>query len=101
MSPSTQDVSPVPPCGTVTAALSVRTVALALGNVKVLVDVAGPLTAKKPLFVPPLAEGSIPATLVVRSIDPASMALVTLLAPIVVVIAVVPDPDTSPDSVIV
>jgi hypothetical protein len=34
--------------------------------------------------VPPFATGSIPVTLLVRSIEPASMLLVTLPAPIVV-----------------
>ena len=67
----------------------------------VLVEVAGPVTAKNPLPVPPFAAGRMPVTLVVRSMDPANMELVTLLAPIVVVIAVVPEPEISPESVIV
>lgn len=55
----------MPPCATVTSALSVKTVALAFGNVNVLNDVVGPVTAKNPLFVPPFAPGRIPVTPVV------------------------------------
>jgi hypothetical protein len=46
----------------VTAALEVRIVALALGRVKVLRVVAGPVKAMKPLFVPPLAPGITPVS---------------------------------------
>ena len=56
---------PVPPCATVTAALSVRTVDVALGNVYVLAVVAGPDTVKNALLVPPFATGRMPVTPVV------------------------------------
>ena len=59
-------VLPVPPCATVTAALSVSTVALAFGNVNVFRLVAGPVTAKNPFAVPPFAPGRIPVTPVVN-----------------------------------
>jgi len=44
---------PVPPCATVTAALSVRMVADASGNVKVFSAVVGPLNLVNPFPVPP------------------------------------------------
>ena len=47
------------------------------------------LTAKVAAPVPPLATGNVPATLAVRSIEPASMALVTTPAPIAVTPALV------------
>lgn len=56
----------VPPCPTVTVALVVRIVALALGKVNVLALERGPLTVKNALAVPPLAEGSIPVTSAVK-----------------------------------
>ena len=56
---------PVPPCATVTAALSVRTVDVAFGNVYVLAVVAGPDTVKNALLVPPFATGRMPVTPVV------------------------------------
>lgn len=56
---------PVPPCATVTAALSVNTVDEAFGNVNVLADVAGPDTVKNAFAVPPFAVGRMPVTPVV------------------------------------
>jgi hypothetical protein len=44
---------PVPPCATVTAALSVSIVAEALGKVKVFSVEAGPESLANPLPVPP------------------------------------------------
>jgi hypothetical protein len=46
-------VDPVPPCKTVTAALSVKIVALAFGSVKVFSVVAGPDNLANPFPVPP------------------------------------------------
>jgi len=77
MPPEVPDVRFVPPCDTVTAALLVRTLALALGKVNVLVEPAGPATAKKPLFRPPFAVGKTPVTLVVRSIVAAAISAFT------------------------
>ncbi len=55
--PRTRPVSvlavPVPPCAMVTAVLEVSTVAEALGKVNVFSEVAGPVTSKNPLLVPP------------------------------------------------
>jgi hypothetical protein len=60
---------PVPPCGTVTAALSVRIVAVAFGSVNVFVDVAGPEKAVNPFPVPPNAAPMI----WVRAADPSKL----------------------------
>ena len=70
-------LAPVPPCATVTSALSVKTVADAFGNVNVLNDVVGPVTAKNPLLVPPFAPGKIPVTPVVRG-SPVTFVIVPL-----------------------
>lgn len=75
--PDVPEAIPVPPWATVTAALLVRTVALAFGKVKVLIVEAGPDTAKKPLVLPPLAVGKTPVTFVVRSIVAAAMSAFT------------------------
>ena len=52
-------------------------VAFALGNVNVFSLADGPANFVNPFPVPPLDEGKIPVTLVVRSIAPASLSLVT------------------------
>jgi len=49
------EVAPVPPCATVTAAFVVKMFALALGRVKVFLVEAGPENSVKPFPVPPLA----------------------------------------------
>lgn len=51
--PEPNEVMPVPPCATVTVALSVRITADALGNVNVFSDVVGPENLVNPLPVPP------------------------------------------------
>ena len=56
----------MPPCAAVTAALSVKIVADALGSVNVFSDVAGPVNLVNPLPVPPKVE----AIICVRSADP-------------------------------
>ncbi len=70
-------VLPVPPCATVTAALSVSTVADALGRVNVFVVVVGPVTAKNPFPVPPFAPGKMPVTPVLSG---SPVALVSTIA---------------------
>lgn len=70
--------APVPPCGTVTAEFEVSTVAEAFGKVNVLSEVAGPVTAKNPFPVPPLAPGRMPVTFVVRSIVALVMSALTI-----------------------
>ena len=58
-SPIAYVVCPVPPCAAVTAALSVRIVADALGSVKVFSDVVGPVNFVNPFPVPPNVEAII------------------------------------------
>ena len=53
-----------------------------------------------PAVTVPTVAMSVPTNLD-AAIDPANIALVTFSAPMVVVIDVAPDPDTSPDNVIV
>jgi hypothetical protein len=62
--PEFPDGIPVPPCGTVTAALSVSTFALAFGNVNTFTEMDGPDTEKKALLDPPLLDCNIPVTAV-------------------------------------
>jgi hypothetical protein len=61
---------PVPPCASVTAALLVRIVLVALGSVNVLAPPDGPENTIEAVPSPPLAEGRMPLTSVVRTTAP-------------------------------
>lgn len=71
-----EEIAPVPRAA-VPLAIVCEIVAFEFGKVNVLVDEAGPETAKNPLFEPPLADGSNPVTFAVKSIVAAAISAFT------------------------